>query len=378
MFGGGNDRAVLAFLRALYACGQRASIVARTADDRVLRTRYRDEVKCVREHDTLTLLVFADCIQRVRRSVGQRTLVVLPSTEYFNEFLLQNREAIEQMGCEIPLVDSTVYGLLTGKRTATDYFAANGFAVPKEHDVAAVMELPVVAKPLHNVAADGRSLYPQIIATREQLDAFRAREKGNDHFFQEYVHGDSVYLLFYLPRGRLGAEIKWSQRNLLQQPAGKSMLFAEAADFHCTATAENMIALLRETGFWGLGMIEVIRTPGGHATFIEMNPRIWGPIQFCLDQHQPLLQAFIGDALYGDASRYLEKKWPNRWRKRYCWLGGFAETLVSGETPTRHPGMRSTVAFVGASFLDDIYLRSDSWRCFFYDVGKSIGKGRRS
>ena len=75
-------------------------------------------------------------------------------------------------------------------------------------------------------------------------------------------------------------------------------------------------------------MVEMIQAEGHHV-FIEMNPRIWGPVQFCIDQHQPILQAFIGECLHSDASRYLDRT-PRIRRKRYFWLGGY-----SGNPPCR-------------------------------------------
>ena len=41
VFSGGNDRAVLAFLRALRSCGERACVVARTSSDPIFRTSFR-------------------------------------------------------------------------------------------------------------------------------------------------------------------------------------------------------------------------------------------------------------------------------------------------------------------------------------------------
>jgi len=365
VFSGGNDRAVLGFLRALRLCGERARIVARTHNDRILRTRYRRDVEWVRPDHALNLDIFAECLRRVREKAGSRTLVVLPSTEYFNTFLLKHRAEIKRMNCEIPLVDASIYDRLTGKRSSTDFFAAAGFSVPREWRDFESMLLPAVAKPLRNASRAGQSLYPRLLETPAQLEAFREQAGADEYFFQEYVHGESLYLLMYLPREG-GPALMWSQRNLLQQPDGKSMLLAEPAEFHTSSTAARLVQTLRDTGFHGLGMIEVIQTEG-RDVFIEMNPRIWGPVQFCLDQHQPLLQAFTGEALHGDPARYVRRRSKTS-RRKYFWLGGLADTLAAGKQPDWHTERRSVAAVILGCLGSDVYLRTDSWRCFFHDL----------
>jgi hypothetical protein len=311
------------------------------------------------------LSIFAECVSHVRDAAGDQTLVVLPSTEYFNTFLLQNRREIERMGCEVPLVEASLYAQLTEKRSAADFFLAAGLAIPRELSLSTDCELPVVAKPFRNISAAGQSLYPHLLDNRTQLEAFLSTYDGKEYFFQEYVQGESLYLLFHLARVG-GHDFIWSQRNVLQQPNGKSMLLAEPSDFHNSPTAARIIRALRNAGFHGLGMVEIIQTPD-REVFIEMNPRIWGPAQFCLDQSQPLLQAFIGEALHGDPSRFLKQR-SRPHRKRYFWLGGLLETRRSGKSPTWHTTKQSLISVILRNLISDVYLRGDSWRCFLRDL----------
>lgn len=361
VFGGGNDRAVIGFLRALRLCGKRAHVVARTAQDRILQTSYRRDVRWVRRDHTLSLEVFSECLAHVRTTSGQQRLVVLPSTEYFNAFILEHRAAIERMGCEVPLVDAALYETLTNKRTATRLFARAGVPPPEEPDPAVGLQAPVVAKPRSNISTRGESLYPHLLITHAQLTGFLDTHDPDDYFFQEYVDGESLYLLFYLSP-RSGREFVWSQRNLLQQPDGKSMLLAEASRFHESETAAGILGALRQAGFHGLGMVEVIHRGERHV-FVEMNPRIWGPIQFCVDQRQPLLQAFVGDCLHADTSRFLHCL-PRLRRRRYFWLGGLVQVMRAGNQPTWHARRQAMPAVIARNLAHDVYLRHDSWRCF--------------
>ncbi|MDO1527790.1 hypothetical protein QMK61_03010 [Fulvimonas sp. R45] len=370
VFSGGNDRAVLGFLRALRQCGQHAAIVARTRADRILHTRFRKDVHCVRETPELSLDVFSRCLNEVRRATGRRTFVLLPSTEYFNAFLFRHRTDIEGMGCDIPLVEAPLYGRLTNKSSATRLFSSYGIAVPSERSFQPGLEAPIVAKPNRNLADSGGSLYPQLLLSPFQITAFLANHDPADYFFQEFITGESLYFFFYLPRCG-GPAVVWSQRNLLQQPNGKSMLMAEPAYFHQSGTASRILKILRDQAFWGLGMVEVIRD-NGRDVFIEMNPRIWGPIQFCIDQGQPLLQAFVGDALASDTKRFAATTSTRHKRKRYFWLGGLAETLASGTRPVWHVPPRSLVGAITTNLWNDVYLRADSWRCFLHELSRSI------
>jgi hypothetical protein len=360
VFSGGNDRAVLGFLRALRLCGERAHIIARTTDDKIIKTDFKCDVNWVRPTHELSLGIFKESVERVRKSAGNSTLVVLPSTEYFNTFLLQNRPQIEQMDCEVPLVTTPLYEALTGKRTAARFFGAAGVQSPREIDLDEDGHAPLVAKPLVNVSSSGKTLYPHLLESNSELHAFLKSRDSEGYFFQEFAKGDSLYLLFYFSRD--GREYVWSQRNLLQQPAGKSMLLAEPTDFHRSTTASSILGALRDIGFHGLGMVEIIRTKE-RDLFIEMNPRIWGPIQFCIDQHQPLLQAFIGESLYGDPSRFLNCN-PKRRRKRYFWLGGILETIRTGRRPVWHAKKKNLALTLLTNTAFDVYLRGDSWRCF--------------
>lgn len=365
VFSGGNDRAVLGFLRALALCGERACIVARTGDDKMLHTRYRRDVEWVRPDHALNLEIFAEGVARARQKAGSCSFVVLPSTEYFNAFLLRHRAKIESMDCEVPLVDASIYDRLTGKRSSTDFFASAGISVPHEWKDPAAASLPAVAKPLRNVSREGQSLYPILLEAPEQLAAFQKQSNADEYFFQEYVRGESLYLLMYLYRNG-GHALTWSQRNLLQQPDGKSMLLAEPADFHSSSTASHLVQALHNAGFHGLGMIEVIRT-AERDVFIEMNPRIWGPVQFCLDQRQPVLQAFIGECLHDDPLRFAGRQ-PRLHHKRYFWLGGLLETLRTGKQPAWHTAERALFPVILRNLTSDVYLRRDSWRCFLHDV----------
>ena len=82
--------------------------------------------------------------------------------------------------------------------------------------------------------------------------------------------------------------------------------------------------MLIRAGFHGLVMVEVRRCRRtGRAVMIEANPRMWGPLQFMLDQQADPLTPLFADhgieaavpAVRGVASPY------------YFWSGGLSRTL---------------------------------------------------
>ncbi len=279
------------------------------------------------------------------------------------------------MGCEIPLVDAETYATLTNKRSATELFATYGIDIPREYPTVADARPPFLAKPKNNLGQDGTILRPLFLAGAADVEAFSGHHRESEFFFQEHVQGRSLYLLFHLSRWS-EQTVVWSQRNLLQQPDGGSMLFALPADLHESPLAARLIALLREIGFHGLGMIEIIESRD-RMLFIEMNPRLWGPAQLTLDQGRPILLAFIGDVLYRDPMRFLDRSPALRARGRtYFWTGGLVDTLASGRRPDWHEPSIPFASLICRGLRDDVYLRRDSWRCFLYEL-RTATLGRR-
>lgn len=306
-----------------------------------------------------------------RKVGGDAKLVVLPSSEYFNHFILQHRDWVESLGCEIPLTAAETYNLLTNKRSAAALFASAGVQVPAELPALDREQLPLVAKPIRNVDPGGVTQYPVLLRTTEDVDRFVATSTVDNFFLQELVRGQSLYLFVHMSRDPEHV-VLWSQRNILQQPQGKSMLLAETSRLHETPIAQRLVGVLSAAGFTGLGMIEMIQD-GERLVFIEMNPRIWGPIQFCLDQGPPLLQAFIGKCLHGDPERYASLQTPRR-RSHYFWLGGLLDTLSAHARPDWHADRLSWLELGRICLRNDVYLRADSWRCWFFEIGQSMLK----
>jgi len=371
---GSNDRAVYAVCRVAVRLNLEFHIVASGHSDRILLGSYRGRVCYVRESRQLDFDLLAVWVRAARQRSARQDipLVVLPSSEFLNRFLLQLRGsgALKTLGLDLPLVDAALYELLSDKASAVEWAQSMGLKAPKRYQTYSSESLPLVAKPISNLGQDGLVLYPQLIYTKQDLSDFLRHHVSEFYFPQELVGGNSRYLMGYLARD--GRAWLHAQRNVAQQPGGKSMLLAFSDDFDRSPTGAKIVDGLRELGFFGLFMVEV-KGPRHCPCFIEINPRPWGPLQLCVDTNSGILEAFLGDCLHGEPDRLTPSGAQGR-KGRYLWLGGLIETWRKGGRICWHgrPGARRWLDLL-RSLPHDIYLRADSWRVFWRELsGRSI------
>lgn len=366
---GSNDRAVYAICRVARRLGLELHIVASGAQDHILCGAYRDQVCHVRSDRTLDAHRLAEwaVLARRRSATPDASLVVLPSSEFLNRFLLVQDKAgvLRELRLILPLVDQALYARLSDKDSASDWAHSLGLRVPRRLPGFGAEHLPLVAKPRSNIGPDGRVMYPQLIRSEDERQAFLAGEDSGHYFAQEMVEGNSRYLLGCLARD--GRAWLHAQRNLAQQPAGKSMLLACSDDLHHSVLGQQVVAGLRSAGFFGLFMIE-FKGPREQPAFIEINPRPWGPLQLCVDAGSGVVEAFLGDWLCGDPDRFAPAPQAAR-RAHYLWSGGAFETWRAGGHIRWHGrgGVGRWLQLLRA-LPHDVYLRADSWRVFWREL----------
>src|SRR5690606_41380121 len=112
----------------------------------------------------------------------------------------------------------------------------------------------------------GRTLYPIFIRNAEEWREVSAVEDLSLYFAQRYLDGQSHYLCFYVSRS---GEIEgYAQTNLVQQPGGKSIVLAQARRLEEFPVAPKLMDWLREVGYRGPIMIELMEADG-QTYFIE-------------------------------------------------------------------------------------------------------------
>jgi hypothetical protein len=360
---GYNFRAVLAFCRALRSAGSSPAIVACTTDDPIFRTSFARDVVYTRAGRALETADFAMAVCAACLRSGATRSVLAPTSEYLIRWAFAHRAALADAGCDLPLPDETAYLRVTEKAAFTSFARDQGLPVPRELPQLVDGCLPAVAKPRYNFSPAGRSLYPWLLRTTGDLERFKQQENPADFFFQEWVDGRSFYLLFHL--SVRGGTTVFSQENLAQQPGGKSILWARAANLHETPEAKRWADTLRAVGFHGLVMVE-LRQRGTDYVLIEANPRLWGPIQLCVDGCPHLLGSYIAEHTgIVPAARAAA---PDRPCASYLWSGGIArmgDLVWHGPRP-RFPRL----ALLGQA-TNDVYFRPDAWRHFFHELRRS-------
>lgn len=318
---GHNIRAVVALCRWAAQAGVAVHAVARDANDPLYLTRYAPLVFVERRSAALDLAELVSWIHLLCRRHGYEQVLIAPSTEFFNRFLLRHRAAIEAAGGIVPLVEEALYEQVSDKQAFAGMCTARGIAVP------AVLEAPpedppFVAKPRRYLGASGAQLKPWLILTPAERARFLRDENPADYFLQEFVEGESLYLLAHLSRdGKVTAS---AQENLMQQAGGGSIILARAHGFHHEPEARPFLDMLVDAGFHGLVMIEVRRCRrSDRAVMIEANPRLWGPLQFMLDRHaDPFTPLFADHGLQAHAPAAQGPQ-----RPYYFWSGGLASGL---------------------------------------------------
>ena len=335
------------------------SIVAADRHDAILRTAYRRHVCAIRSMKDLHEADLDGCLRLVREHDPADRYVICPSSEYLNHYLLRHRAWFEERRCDIPLVDQALYETVTNKWSFREVCREARFTVPAlvEPGPASV---PFVAKPRVNVNGLGRSLYPQLVFTAADWDDCRAAMGDlDDYYFEELIDGPSYYLLYFLPKHASEPVFAWSQRNLAQQLHGKSMVCAVSDTLHQWPIGHRMADLLRDLGFHGLAMVEVIQRDTEYVV-IEMNPRLWGPSQLLLNAKTDLLRAFAEESLYGR----IEEADPCAGRDAsYVWLGGVSAGLTWHERTPRFPRLALT-----SRLGSDVYLRPDTIGVFVNEL----------
>lgn len=364
IFSGYNPRAVIAFCRVAHRCGVPFGIMARSSSDPILRSKYAGRVVGVRSKQTLAMTEIGRSLIEAREAMRTERLVLLPSTESLNRFALKNREALSALGCDLPLVDEGLYATISDKYSFDRLCEEWGIQVPGELAFSEVRGFPVVAKPKrYSLNPD---YAPRILCSRDEWAEFMATHPLDDFYVQEFVTGDSFYLLFYFGRDR-ESFFSFSQRNLVQQPGGKSILAAVPAEIHREEVASRFARMFRALGFWGLVMVEV-RKAGREYVAIEANPRLWGPSQLFVDNGVPFFEHYLEDM--GFHPNWSAEQGVAAEAKPFFWFGGLLQVLGAGGQPAYHTFSEHELMLALPALLsNDVYLREDTQDVFREECG---------
>lgn len=289
LFSGHNERAVIALCRFLAEAAYPFFLVSSGPQDAIYKTEWGSRVIWERTSSDLDLPFMASISDAVMRQGCVPALC--PTSEYLNRFALDQQDAIRSQGWHWMLPEKDIYLRLSDKFTSPSVMHALVGIDPPPLQPVGHWQAPCVLKPIRNIL-HGRVCYPMLC--RNAIDLQMAMDKVDDEnwFAQEWVEGQSHYLCAYLDR-QGGWDALW-QKNLLQQPNGKSIVLASTGT-NPGFDVERLMSRLHILGYRGPFMMEVIEDSQGRLHFIEVNPRFWGPLELCRRAHPILLQRYVCD-----------------------------------------------------------------------------------
>lgn len=360
VFSGYNQRAVIAFLRTLKKNKiSNYAIIASSEYDTILRTDYADKVLYVRKNRTLNLTEIKYAIELICKHCNGNKSIIVPSTEALNRFVISNKSFFEGLGCEIPLTEKQLYEQISDKEKFWNICRNNNLTVPEIINTGVEHALPVVAKPKKYFSKDRKTYSPVIITSDEDYQKFITNYPVDDFDYQEYIDGESYYLLYYF--STQGDIYKFSQKNYIQQTGGKSILAAACSSVHneCEIALEYE-KLFRKLGYHGFVMVE-LRKCDKKFYMIEANPRFWGPSQLFCDAGYNFFEFFLHD--YGLLPQ-IPKNSIN-YDAKYFWSGGMNNNECNyvwlGNSKNEIKEKLSEFC------MYDIYNRNDTKKIFDYE-----------
>lgn len=353
VFSGFNQRAVIAFCRVVSRNSIPIFIIAKSNEDTILLSEYSKFVAGIRNSISLDFDDIKLHIEKIVDNNDYDNYILLPSSEALNRFFLDYRDEFYKLKCIIPLVDKYKYYTISDKYSFGRLCYENGIDIPREIIQLDCIEYPYVMKPKKYLSKDGKALYPQIIQNNKDKADFDMNYNINDFYAQEYIGGDSYYLLYYFRKD--GNYLSFSQKNLMQQGNGKSIIAAVPADIHNEDISKKFITLFKKIGFYGLIMIEV-KYYNDKFYMIEANPRLWGPSQLFVDCNIRLFEAFLEDN--GFVCNYNKSKSLNQC---YFWVGGMLESLNLYKEVVFHNYSHEEFFRDFSRFIkNEVYLRPDT------------------
>ncbi|MEC9209210.1 MAG: hypothetical protein VX762_02160 [Bacteroidota bacterium] len=292
VFSGFNTRAVIAFIRTLEKNNVLFGIIAKSNIDDIFQTDYAKKVVSVRNSIPLDLNDMLNSIEKANINLKCNEYIIAPSTEALNRFILKHIDSFEDKKCIFPTVERKLYEKISDKYSFETLCKDFRIKTPAEYLTIHDISLPFVAKPKQYFSDNHQIYSPIIINSDTEFEKFLCDYNQEDFYYQEYVDGRCIYLLYYFYKNN--KIDKFSQENFLQQEEGKSMLVAKSSNYHNSSISNKFEKLFVAISFRGFVMIE-LKYNNKEFVMIEANPRFWGPSQLFVDANMNLFESFLCD-----------------------------------------------------------------------------------
>lgn len=363
IFSGYNQRAIIAFLRSMKKNNiENYYIIAASINDTILKTDYANKVYYIRKKQELNKQEIFNVFHELSAKIKD-SFVVVPSTEALNRFLLENRFELNKMKFIVPMVNKQLYEKISDKESFWKICKYNALDVPELISLNESFKQPYVAKPKKYYNCAGKVFSPILVFCEQEHRDFLKNYPSDDFDYQEYIEGNSYYLLFYFAQN--GEVYKFSQTNYAQQIGGKSILAAAVSDIHKNNICNRYVSLFKNLKYTGFVMIE-LRESNGIYYMIEANPRFWGPSQLFVDAKMPFFEAFLND--YNEPIPFSLENID--YDAKYLWSGGCRQEIVNEDKCVfLGEGKRILSENWNEFVSSDIYKRNDTINIYNFEKG---------
>lgn len=203
---------MIAFLRTLSQNNiSNYFIIASSDKDSIFKTTYSSRIFAVRECRDLDMNEILSILSKAQKELGFQHFIIAPSTEYLNRFVLNNIQELKVQGLEDVLVEQGLYRRISDKKPFVDMCRAYGICVPEEIAFPENFKDKFVAKPKRYANEEKRIYAPVIVHNEMERQQFTEQYPIEDFYFQRYIEGRRIYLLYYVTR--TGDCYKFSQEN---------------------------------------------------------------------------------------------------------------------------------------------------------------------
>lgn len=359
---GYNNRGIIAFCRFFNENQIPFFIVSSGKDDLINYTSYKENVIFERTDNKLDVSNFIKYKDLILSKIQAENIIILPSTEYLNRFLLSNKMDLEKENFIIPLIDEKLYSEISDKYSFGNLCLRNGIDVPKEYNKVSISNIPFVAKPKYYFVDEKTvNQKPIIINNLKDYEKFTKLNSDADFYYQEFIEGKSFYLLYYFDKKN--NYFVYSQQNLIQQDNGLSIIGAISSNFHQKIISEKFAALFFKKNYRGFLMIEV-KEYNDKIYMIEANPRIWGPSQLINDSEMNLFYKFAVD--YNLLENKKDISFDYKINVKYFWEGGIFEDKKNKNTNAfHHYNKKELEKEYDDWLLNDVYKRTDTIELYY-------------
>ncbi len=368
IFSGYNQRAIISFCRVCEKYKIPMFIVS-SKNDMIENTIYKKYVIYKRKNSNLNLNLIEKISKVLKKNTEIKKFIILPSSEYLNRFFLESRIYLYELGMYLPLVDEDLYIKISDKYSFGKICSNYNIKTPQNIGVDNIDKFPIVIKPKNYISQSGNIFSPIIIKTREEFEENLKILNEDEFYIQEYVDGESYYLLYYFNKD--GGYISFSQKNILQQDLGKSIISAEVSEIHEEKISRDFIYLFKDIKYEGLIMVEIKKYKNEYY-MIEANPRLWGPSQLFVDANIPIFENFLIDVGFNIDF----KKEPIDYEVKYFWYGGVKQIERENRSLVYHCKIDLHDIETMNSYMNyDIYKRDDTINIYNYEVEGRLKDG---